>query len=191
MNKLKRKEKKMKVIFLDVDGVLNCNSTKQRIPYYDFLGIEDRLVEVLAKLVKRTKAKIILSSSWRNGWIPNEWGDQETHGIYLDYKLAQYKLEIYDYIPQISGWRRGAEINEWLEEHGDVTEYVIIDDEYFPDFKDYKLGAHVIRTSTKTGLTEKHIKRAEKILCGEDYVTEAEENEMLKESDIEHFGRAL
>ncbi len=191
MNKLKRKEKKMKVIFLDVDGVLNCNSTKQRIPYYDYLGIEDRFVELLADLVKNTKARIVLSSSWRDGWIPDKYGDQETHGIYLDYKLAQYKLEIYDYTPVLNGWCRGMEIKEWLEKHDDVTDYVIIDDEYFPDFKKYKVGAHVIRTSTKTGLTEKHIKRAEKVLCGEDYMTEAEEDNMLKESDFEHFGRSL
>lgn len=180
-----------RVIFLDVDGVLNCHSTKQKIPYSRFTGIEDRLVELLAELVKRTGAAIVLSSSWRNGWIPDAWGDQETHGIYLDYKLAQYNLEIADYTPQHFGWWRGKEIRQYLDEHPNVTDWVVLDDEYFPDFKDYKIGSHVVRTSNKTGLTKKHIQRAEKILMGENYMDDEEQEQMLNDSDFEHYGRAL
>lgn len=180
-----------RVIFLDVDGVLNCHSTKQCIPYSHFTGIEDRLVELLAELIKRTGAEIVLSSSWRNGWIPDQWGDQETHGIYLDYKLAQYGIEIADHTPQISGWWRGKEIRQYLDEHPNVAEWVVLDDEYFPDFKDYKIGAHVVRTSNKTGLTKKHIQRAEKILLGENLMDENEQKQMLADSDVEHYGRAL
>src|SRR5690242_4234043 len=53
----------MKVIFLDIDGVLNCRTTKnpRDFPYF----IDRRLVRHFKNLVRRTLAKVVLSSSWR------------------------------------------------------------------------------------------------------------------------------
>lgn len=42
----------MKVIFLDVDGVLNCWGTRERI--LGLVGIENRLVKRLARIVAFT-----------------------------------------------------------------------------------------------------------------------------------------
>ena len=53
----------MKIIFLDVDGVLNCATTKERVR--DLLFVEDRKVQLLKELVDETGATIILSSTWR------------------------------------------------------------------------------------------------------------------------------
>ena len=47
-----------KVIFLDVDGVLNSNRT-----LYEDISLEDDLISNLKELVDKTGAKIILSSS--------------------------------------------------------------------------------------------------------------------------------
>jgi len=47
----------MKLIFLDVDGVLNRDSTEGKFA--------DECVELLAEIVNRTQAKIVLSSTWR------------------------------------------------------------------------------------------------------------------------------
>jgi hypothetical protein len=56
----------MKVIFLDIDGVLNTTSTTEMFEEYTF--VEDEKVQLLKQLVTRTGAKIVLSSSWRYGW---------------------------------------------------------------------------------------------------------------------------
>ena len=60
----------MNYIFLDVDGVLN---DKYYLLFYaDEDGvINQKSVDLLAKLVKQFNAKVILSSSWRNGFDDN------------------------------------------------------------------------------------------------------------------------
>lgn len=49
----------VKVIFLDIDGVLNTNSDR---------NISDEKLIFLSELVSKTGAEIVLSSSWRNWW---------------------------------------------------------------------------------------------------------------------------
>ena len=49
----------MKVIFLDIDGVLNTNSDKE---------ISTDKLKFLSELVSKTGAEVVLSSSWRNWW---------------------------------------------------------------------------------------------------------------------------
>ena len=51
----------MKVIFLDVDGVLNSVDTSE--VFQGFVGIDDKLVSKLRKIVRATGAQIVLSSS--------------------------------------------------------------------------------------------------------------------------------
>ena len=50
---------KMKVIFLDIDGVLNTNSDRE---------ISNDKLKLLSELVSKTGADVVLSSSWRNWW---------------------------------------------------------------------------------------------------------------------------
>lgn len=49
-----------KVIFLDIDGVLNTSYTKYRDEVLD-----DFRLDYLAKIVNKTHAKIVLTSTWR------------------------------------------------------------------------------------------------------------------------------
>ena len=49
----------MKVIFLDIDGVLNTNSDRE---------ISNDKLKLLSELVSKTGADVVLSSSWRNWW---------------------------------------------------------------------------------------------------------------------------
>jgi histidinol phosphatase-like enzyme len=53
----------MKVIFLDIDGVLNCDHTAnpRKFPYV----VDKKLLARFKKLLSRTGAKVVLSSSWR------------------------------------------------------------------------------------------------------------------------------
>src|SRR5260370_34823589 len=66
----------MKIIFLDIDGVLNCDNTPnpRKFPYI----IDKKLLARLKKLLDRTGAKVVLSSSWRCDptglFAPKHWG---------------------------------------------------------------------------------------------------------------------
>ena len=53
----------MKIIFLDIDGVLNCDKTPnpRKFPYV----VDKKLLAQLHGLLDRTKARVVLSSSWR------------------------------------------------------------------------------------------------------------------------------
>ena len=53
----------MKVIFLDIDGVLNCKKTPnpRKFPYV----VDKRLLVRFKRLLEKTRAKVVLSSTWR------------------------------------------------------------------------------------------------------------------------------
>src|SRR6266853_1028829 len=53
----------MNVIFLDIDGVLNCEDTPnpRKFPYI----VDARLLSLFKGLLARTAANVVLSSSWR------------------------------------------------------------------------------------------------------------------------------
>lgn len=155
----------MKVIFLDVDGILNCRFTRERI--HGFIFVMDRKVEMLKSLVDATGARIILSSTWRQGYYDMHQKMQNRNvDLYLALKdkLLDFGLEIMDCTPIIAYDQRGAEIDKWLREwDGEPIEsFVILD-----DMNGRYLRPHanrLVRTSMKEGLQEKHVELAKKIL---------------------------
>jgi predicted mannosyl-3-phosphoglycerate phosphatase (HAD superfamily) len=54
----------MKIIFLDIDGVLNNYNTLG-----EGLNWESNAVKILKRIIKETGAKVVLSSTWRRGSI--------------------------------------------------------------------------------------------------------------------------
>src|SRR5258707_9628164 len=91
----------MKIIFLDMDGVLNCYDTTDRIVFppwnQTFLGLDNDKVQLLSKLVQETGAKVIISSSWRENCNRQRpmMADTESRPVqicdecYLEYYNAQ------------------------------------------------------------------------------------------------------
>lgn len=169
----------MKVIFLDMDGVLNTEQTFMDIhKEWKETGkrraeVDEWRVKLLGDLVKDTGAIVIMSSTWRGGWIPPLNGKtKEANDIF-----EKYGVEIYDITPSIYrngiSWRED-EINYWLSRHPCVEAFVIFDDELF-DLTSYK-DTNLIRTSTMTlnedntysgevqGLMPEHIEKARAIL---------------------------
>ena len=55
---------RVRVIFLDIDGVLNCKKTPnpRKLPYV----VDPRLLRKFKQLRARSRAKVVLSSSWRH-----------------------------------------------------------------------------------------------------------------------------
>ena len=158
-----------KVIFLDVDGVLNCRSTKDKCGGY--IGIEDEKVSLLKKIVDATGAIIILVSSWKEWWTnnPRYKPKQNEMATYLDEKLAKQGLVIKDKIRDGSSFGKGKGILRFIEiqkEIGiDIKKYVILDDEIF-DYLEAKISRHLIRTSfEQNGLENKHVRKAIEKLC--------------------------
>jgi hypothetical protein len=110
-----------KVLFLDIDGVLNSRRTVVAFKGYPhgFDGYDrDRFdwvaVALISRLCEETGASIVLSSSWRIIHSVQECANG------LD-------LPIFDRTPSLDGIR-GMEINAWLAEHPEVTDYAIVDD---------------------------------------------------------------
>lgn len=149
----------MKVVFLDVDGVLNSNSFAEkmleeegiRVFYEDIL--DKRCISCLKQIVKKSGADIVLSSSWRR--IPKARAK-------LVEQLAEYGMSIHSDTPYTGG-ERGDDITAWFNRHKDlnIESYVILDDD-----SDMNVHMkHLVHTSFYGwGLETKHIRYAVDIL---------------------------
>lgn len=117
------------IVFLDVDGVLNAKSTVERTPD-GYKGIADARVEILAKSIQKIGGSdIVLTSDWK------EMKTTDDDYVYLCSKLKKYNLSIAAHTND-KGYNRGEGILEYLKEHSEVKEYVILDD-FMYDFSNY------------------------------------------------------
>ena len=147
----------MKVIFLDVDGVLNCGESRSRCGC--FIGIDDSRVKLLKQIVDRTGAKIVLVSTWKFGWEPIYKNQNDSGARYLDRKMKKQKLSILDKTYD-RGWNRGWGINQYLEQHPGIEEWIILDDEDF-EYEEEGVLHRLIQTSFyNDGLTQEHVEKA-------------------------------
>jgi len=104
----------MKVIFLDIDGVLNCAKTPnpRKLPYV----VDPKLLRRFERVVERTKAKVVLSSTWR----------YDPAGLF---SARHWGIRFIDVIPDMPGKPRRDEILAWLKHHPRVKRFAVIDDE--------------------------------------------------------------
>ncbi len=132
----------MKVIFLDIDGVLNSDEYFDKIRGKKIDGIENDVdigkIKLLKKALVVTGAKVVLSSSWR----------YTRKGEELKKLLLRFGIKT-DSTPYI-GNERGKEIKQWLENHPDTEDYVILDDEIFDSY-DEVLMKKLIKISNGNG----------------------------------------
>ena len=153
----------MTAIFLDVDGVLNCLSTKEFIPGTEIFGVEDEKAAILKRISDLAGgAVIVLTSTWKMTWEKD--GPKDFDSEYLVRKLADHGLTISDKTDD--DWTdRGAGILRYLDAHPEITSFLILDDQAF-DFKALRLKKYLIRTSfaANGGLNERHVWQAERIL---------------------------
>lgn len=142
----------MKVIFLDIDGVLNTSETfiRRKEKYfktgtYD-LEIDLFRVGYLKQIIDETDAKIVLTSSWRSDFNKqkNKIIPRTEKAVELCYLFNQYGIEIYDITTKNNELTRGTQINMWLNEN-EVDSFVILDDEssHLQEF----IGKELIKTS--------------------------------------------
>ncbi len=157
----------VKAIFLDVDGVLNTNYTQETV--YGFTFVADSKLELLKQLIDLTGAKVVLSSTWREGWADMDAG-QDTRDVRLFValrdKLKEYGIDLLGYTPVTDRGmqNRGAEIDMWLKDwKGEPIESMVILDDLDGRYL-RPWSRKLVRTSMVTGLIQKHVDAAVKIL---------------------------
>ena len=174
----------MKVLFLDIDGVLNSENwfayriycvknnmvnilmnfveTDDRNIKHKWTMLDDRVIANLNRIIEETGCKVVLSSSWRS---PSESENIFTQDLL---KLKGFKYEFYDVTPRL--WfsdfstRRGEEINVWLDkesEKHEIESFVILDDD--SDMLPEQMN-NFIHVDGQVGLTDRDVLTAIEIL---------------------------
>jgi hypothetical protein len=139
----------LKLIFLDVDGVLNSRERWIDCECADLdrsgSRIDPRAVDRLSHIVQATDAKIVVSSTWRLYYYEalisylNHWPHLKDKVIG---KTAHF------------GGPRGDEIADWIAHHEDLVEnFVILDD----DSDMSHLMTYLVKTTFQNGLQQEHV----------------------------------
>jgi hypothetical protein len=116
----------MKVIFLDIDGVLNV-IPQGRDAYGGIFHPE--FVDNLERIINETGAKIVISSSWRHSGLQRMLDMWEFRN--LPGEVIGVTPDLYRHI-DFEGERtmvRGDEIQAILDRMPEITNYVILDDD--------------------------------------------------------------
>jgi hypothetical protein len=163
MNKEKNlKISKIKVIFLDIDGVLNHDKWYTSDTYKNMyqnenneLDLDPICVERINNICHKTNAKIVISSNWRISWYGTILR-LTRGGLKEQYIIDKTPERMWVNIPNFDR-SRGAEINDWLEQHNECENYIILDDR--TDFKKEQLY-HFIKINPNIGLTDEQMIKA-------------------------------
>lgn len=157
----------MKVIFLDIDGVLN---SQMLIDKNEDEKIDISAVKLLKYIIDMTGAVIIMSSGWRL-WFDDNMLTDDPEAQYLHDILYEYGIHIHGKTPDFTTDEirtkrtfsdvKAKEIIAWLNEHEDVEKYVVLDD---LDLKNDQIVANLVQTDGKIGITEENVQHVIKIL---------------------------
>jgi len=137
----------LKIIFLDIDGVLVIPQSFIDRPKGQREKGHPSCIEALNRITVATGAKIVVSSCWRLG----------TPGIELRELLASWgvtgkvigKTPVHKITQSTTEFpRRESEIKEWLDGDRDVDAFVILDDD-----NDVGYPCEHVRTNFEEGLT--------------------------------------
>ena len=120
--------------------------------HYDIL--DDGAIDLLKTIVESTNSEIVLSSSWR-------WYKESREKI--KEQLQKHNLKFIDITPTRTDktLKREEEIQNWLDSHPEVVNYVILDDE---KISCESMKKHHVRTTFSRGLTIESAQTAIEIL---------------------------
>jgi hypothetical protein len=146
----------VKLIFLDVDGVICCNGIGR---------LEEDKLSRIKTVVEKTEAKVVLSTDWRRdatlkGLITHALNDRGITVIGATRKGPPLK----PVRPQeITGW-----LDAYVEKKNPVSQWVAVDDrELISELGGERLKGHFVNTSFASGLTDRAAERMIAVLNGD------------------------
>lgn len=147
----------MKIIFIDIDGVLNTSQPPSggRKP-----SLNKRAIDALNSVIEQAPdVRFVLSSRWRVDYgyanVVRYLKSEGLNATFVGQTPNFDRPETRNLTP-----RRRYEIQKYLDDHGIKSEYVIIDDN--PDLG--RLSSRQIRTRFSVGLTESRVQEILRIL---------------------------
>ncbi|ERI93320.1 hypothetical protein HMPREF1982_01744 [Clostridiales bacterium oral taxon 876 str. F0540] len=147
----------MKVIFLDVDGVLNSEEFLKNNP--DKI-IDRNNVRNLKSIIDKTGAAIVMSSGWKL-WFDDDMMPIHKYSQCLYDILTEFDIKLFGKTPDFTTEEirekktfslvKAKEINAWLSEHENASKYVVLDD---LDLGNEEIKRRLVRTNPMYGITE-------------------------------------
>lgn len=152
----------MRLLFLDIDGVLNNQKFWKTQKYKTFRDFDYENVRNLNTIIRKADPKIVLSSSWRLsiGFEFPELSDFEEFLRGQGCCCNGHFIGV-TRINEPWGDPRSAHIQDWLTEHKFEGLYCALDDD-----QDVEPHPSVI-VDSQVGLTKQDAERVIKILLGE------------------------
>lgn len=160
----------MKILFLDIDGVLNSMEDfveskvfKDTTVNFGLSVISRQKLAMLQHIVEETGCKIVVSSSWRKMYSLDE--------IHQNFCRRGWTLSrdiIIDRTPDLRSGFRGHEIVKWMEKYNsegleEITSFAILDDD--SDFQE-ELRHVFVHTKGVIGMTFHDMEKTISILNG-------------------------
>ena len=169
-----RKERRVAecpIVFLDVDGVLN--SYDQFEESKRLRGMAPKHVAELARVLRETGAKVVVSSVWRfevgfdgRTKLGTRFGDELAEkgedGKLVRQRIIGRTKDLWASAPDSKNIR-GFEIQTWREEHGHTGPFVIVDD----DSDMGPLRHRLVNADNALGLTRKEGDEMIRLLAGD------------------------
>lgn len=154
----------MKILFLDIDGVLNSREYDRRRNWNEQTDIDETRLPLVKEIIDKTGAKIVLISTWRSHWN-RDVNLCDEDGMYINRLFSKYGLAIYDKTPDLGLLsKRKDEVKAWLAEYkSDIEGFVILDDYRFgwDDLSDFYIHTN---PNYGLGLEKEHVALAIKLL---------------------------
>lgn len=126
----------MKVLFLDIDGVVNKKENWDRSKNPGPYPLDSYCAFLVGRIQLQTGCEVVLSSSWRH----------HPDGVK---NVSERVVQLLDKTPSLRSGFRGDEVNIWLKDHPGVESYAILDDE-----SDFHPDQPLFRTNMDDGLTD-------------------------------------
>lgn len=133
----------MRILFLDVDGVLNRSGFQPADTFELASWIEPDLAARLDAAVREIEADIVMSSDWRI--------DRPLEDLRAQLARAGIGVGLRDATPVLAGQPRWREIEAWMVEHHAHPEDIVIVDDVLTMGP---LARRHVRTSPQHGVDE-------------------------------------
>ncbi len=148
--------KKDKYIFLDIDGVLIKFKNTKSVEHSEFKHDDDwdkEAIKYINTLVEKTKAKVVIISSYRITKTRKELQDK--------FNEVGLKINIHDITPVLKEQNRGDEIKKYINDNN-IKNFIIIDDQLHNS--ENLFPSEFVKVTTHIGFNKNNFEKSIKLL---------------------------